>query len=280
MPIRKSLAKIKGRIFNRGKNVEWFYSKVLRKAIVLKSKDGFLFEFQPENSFARHINRNRFTDDKSVLEYIKRNVKQGDTCFDIGACFGVVTLCMAQSAGETGQVFSFEAEKKNFLNLRRNLELNHFKNTKAFNKGVYSNENGFELSVFSKEAYGIHAVKNAYEKGEHIQKVETICLDNFCTLEGIGQIDLIKIDVEGVEPEILKGSIRLLRSHAIKKIIFEVSELSLNKYGYTIEKLTGLLTENDYSIWEINEDGSLTGPMQVYPKTNFANWVALAPGIN
>lgn len=279
MPIKESLARIKGRVFNRGKHVEWLYGRILRKAIVLKSRDGFLFEFQPENSFARHINRKGFTDDQRVLDYVKLAVKPGDTCFDVGACFGVVTLAMAKYAGDKGRVFSFEAECKNYLNLKRNLEINGMGNATAYNMGVYSNDTGFELNVRSKEQYGDHAVRSAGEGGASVQRVDTVSLDGFCSREKIDRIDLVKIDVEGVEPEILEGSARLLKGHAIKRAVFEVSEGLLNNYGHSIEKLVSMFTGSGYNIRKLNDDGTLSGPMKDFPKTNFDNWVALAPGI-
>ena len=46
-------------------------------------------------------------------------------------------------------------------------------------------------------------------------------LDDYCGREDIGQIDLVKIDVEGHELSVLKGSTRMLSQGRIKRIQFE-----------------------------------------------------------
>ena len=277
MHIRSSIKRINNLIFNHGKHVEWLYRMILKRPIILKSKDGFQFQFSSSDSFARHINRKGFTDDESVLSYIRTSLHAGDICFDVGACFGVVTLPMARLVGNNGHVYSFEAEQNNYSNLSRNIKLNNLYNVTPCNKGVFSSENGFELNVHKKEEYGDHAMRL---QSENIlfdsQMVETVTLDSFCDANNIKYIDLLKIDVEGLEVEVLNGGKKLLMSNSIKRIIFEVSERLLNNYGRTINDLVSVFIEYGYTIHMINNDGSLGTQMTEFPDTDFDNWVAVS----
>jgi FkbM family methyltransferase len=55
-----------------------------------------------------------------------------------------------------------------------------------------------------------------------ILKVKTDTIDNFCSLNKINKIDLLKIDSEGHEEFILKGSIKMLKKRKIKTIYLEI----------------------------------------------------------
>jgi FkbM family methyltransferase len=42
------------------------------------------------------------------MDYLRENVRPGQTCFNIGANAGVYTMCLAQWVGPDGHVFAFE----------------------------------------------------------------------------------------------------------------------------------------------------------------------------
>lgn len=85
-------------------------------------------------------------------------------------------------------------------------------------------------------------------KGFKILKVKTNTIDNFCIKNKITKIDILKIDVEGSELEVLKGSKKILnQTHLIQL------EIHQNKKNFVkIEKkITTLL--KDYNFKKIKE---------------------------
>jgi hypothetical protein len=50
-----------------------------------------------------------------------------------------------------------------------------------------------------------------------------LTLDQFARSRGISEIGLLKVDVEGYEPEVFLGATGLLRRRAIKVLVFEFS---------------------------------------------------------
>lgn len=56
---------------------------------------------------------------------------------------------------------------------------------------------------------------------EHDEDVQVSTLDAFCAVEGISRIDLLKIDVEGLEFAVLTGAKKLIDASAINAIQFE-----------------------------------------------------------
>ncbi len=56
--------------------------------------------------------------------------------------------------------------------------------------------------------------------------VTTLRLDDYCREQGIGRIDLLKIDTEGNELAVLRGAERLLRAGAIDRVQLEFTEIN------------------------------------------------------
>jgi FkbM family methyltransferase len=55
------------------------------------------------------------------------------------------------------------------------------------------------------------------------EKVQTVCLDHFCTCHTINKIDLLKIDIQGHEYAALQGAEQLIRTGRIGTIFMELN---------------------------------------------------------
>jgi len=85
--------------------------------------------------------------------------------------------------------------------------------------------------------------------GEDVEQKIVNCttLDEICKNRSIEMIDYLKIDTEGAELNILKGSINMIQKHKIKYIQFEFGGCALEA-GYTFNDIEILLKNNDYII--------------------------------
>ncbi|MFH1325755.1 MAG: FkbM family methyltransferase [archaeon] len=168
-------------------------------------------------------------------------IKKG-VMMDIGANCGMFTIPTAKMLGKNGRVISIEPDKKNIKLLKKNVGLNNLKNVDVIEKGVFSKK-GKMTFYLDDIGTGGHSLLKSEVKKKEIISVDTI--DNTLSKLKINHVDLIKIDVEGVEIEAFKGAKKILKkSHP--KIIFEaLSEHKreeiykfLNQYGYKIKKIT------------------------------------------
>lgn len=107
-------------------------------------------------------------------------------------------------------------------------------------------------------------------KGFKILKVKTNTIDNFCKKNKIIKIDILKIDVEGSELEILKGSKKILnKTHLIQLEIYQ------NKKNFIkIEKkITKLLKKLNFykirekKIWSVSLFSNLIGKDVLFIKS-------------
>ena len=107
-------------------------------------------------------------------------------------------------------------------------------------------------------------------KGFKILKVKTNTIDNFCKNNKIVKIDILKIDVEGSELEVLKGSKKILnKTHLIQLEIYQ------NKKNFIkIEKkITKLLKKYNFykirekKIWSVSLFSNLIGKDVLFIKS-------------
>lgn len=135
--------------------------------------------FQPEVFFFK--NGLRFIDVKIVKFYL-----DGRSVIDGGACTGDSAL-MFSEFDCVDKVYSFEPIKNSFLNLKNTLELNHCRKAEAVNKGLG----------------GI--VGDSVILGE---TCKIVTIDSFSQNKKIG---CIKLDIEGLELETVKGAIETIK---------------------------------------------------------------------
>jgi len=136
--------------------------------------------------------------------------------FDVGANIGTISIWLSKMF-KTGHVYSFEAQRQIFYQLAGNISINNLYNIDVFNLAVGS-ENGYinvkEPNYFINNDFGIFSLIE--EKLPTTNKnlvVPLITLDTFVKEYEIPKVDLLKIDVEGMDINVLKGSINILEKY-------------------------------------------------------------------
>jgi len=140
----------------------------------------------------------------------RRNGNDDYTVFDVGTNFGYLSLVWANSVCENGKVYSFEPHPnlyKSFINSINSNQLND--RIVPENVAIGNYEGTLDINLVSTTA-NINAINDKNQKTKS-KKVDIITLDNYVEKNDINKCDLIKIDVDGIELEILKGSEKMIR---------------------------------------------------------------------
>lgn len=136
------------------------------------------------------------------LSFMRQILKKGDTVFDIGANIGNHSMFFSQQVGNTGKVYSFEPQPQLFYMLCGNLALNSITNVMPFNKGA-GKEDGYlwmpNVDYSLKSNFGGLSLQTKQEG----LRIPITTLDCFIDID---RVDLIKIDVEGMEHEVVSGA--------------------------------------------------------------------------
>ena len=149
------------------------------------------------------------------ITFCGRFLQAGDTVADVGAYIGTHSLAFAERVGPTGKVHSFEAQPASFALLAHNLAVAgravHATavNAAVANAPAVSSVPLDEIDITAPRSYGSAAIGGAF--GERPQvSVPTATLDAL----NLTSCALVKIDVEGMEDQVLQGAERLLTSCA------------------------------------------------------------------
>lgn len=124
-------------------------------------------------------------------------INEGDVVLDIGAYVGTFSLQFSELVGPKGSVFCFEAVKENYNLLNRNTAKKE--NVKTFNIAV-GNKIDVGWSILNKLNNG--ASKVSGKPFIHSSKTDIHMIDDYC----FPNVHLLKIDVEGMEYDVLCGA--------------------------------------------------------------------------
>lgn len=142
-----------------------------------------------------------------MLEDIRSRTTQGGAIIDIGANIGNHTIYFAMFC-KAEKIYAFEPQESIFKVLNENIKENKVKDkVKTFNVGLGSKKSHASLGTVDPRNTGTTKLK----EDEH-GAVEILPLDEVLTNEH-GKISTIKIDVEGMEIEVLRGASKVLKEH-------------------------------------------------------------------
>ncbi|MEL6299158.1 MAG: FkbM family methyltransferase [Pseudomonadota bacterium] len=151
---------------------------------------------------------------------ISSRVTPGDTVIDAGANIGAVSVFLAKQVGARGRVLAVEMLPATAACLRHNLSLNGLQNVSVIERAL-ADQSGLHVKAEVTEGvFGQARLSHAgdpTERASQIVEVATTTLDELAA--EVGQIALIKIDIEGAEPLAFAGGAEMLKR--TKAAIFE-----------------------------------------------------------
>ena len=155
-----------------------------------------------EPEFGRHIAQHGSWE-PHIMAILERHLKPGDTYVDIGANVGVMAFTAAAAVGPAGRVLAFEPHPDNVRNFLAGVAVNGFDNVTL---------HGFALSD-SQSVFSLIGTSNGYLMPGGQTVFQTVALPGDPILADLPRLDFLKIDIEGHEPQALKGLDRTLRKH-------------------------------------------------------------------
>jgi FkbM family methyltransferase len=169
-------------------------------------------------------NTEPYNGEDAVRSVILTKAKKGDVIFDIGANTGEWTESLLQSGGGDAAltVHCFEPCEGTFVLLSTRLTDYSRSGACRLNRKAVSNTNGAASLGVRGTGRGDNSFHNA--EAVPIEPVELITMVSYCEQNAIGEILLAKIDTEGHDLEVLRGSIELMRQRRIICLQFEYNQ--------------------------------------------------------
>ena len=240
---------------------KFFKKFLLRKDIHYKIKEKFSF-------FIRRNFKDAFKDQKQLLNKLDDII-----IFDVGSHTGN-TVNRYRSVFPNSQIFAFEPTESSYKKL-----INQFDNDKKINVSLLGLSNKVDkMTFYLSESDNLNSFKEPNERAwgfekEEITHVNTNTIDNFCDIHNIKHIDILKLDVQGSELDILKGSQLFLSESKIGLIYLEWQVVPLYKGHSRYFKIGEYLERYGYeffNLYNINEatSGQLRWGDSIYINTN------------
>jgi FkbM family methyltransferase len=179
-----------------------------------------------------------------LVELLRQVLDPAMTFVDVGAQVGYFSATAAALVGPAGAVHSFEPDPDCFSLLHRNAQAYPW--VRVHNSAVadFTGEASFYRSPKRGESGWGTMFDEDGERAKIGIGVRT--LDSWMTAEGIGKIDVVKIDVEGAEYRVLAGARRAI-ARTRPMMWVEANEVCLSRDGKSVRSLLRLLAEWDYA---------------------------------
>jgi FkbM family methyltransferase len=146
------------------------------------------------------------------IRFVRRALRAGMRAVDVGAAYGVYTIAMAKAVGAEGRVWAFEPTARTAEFLEFNLRLNGLAHAKVLPLALSDQCRRVSFSV--SPDIETNAVRRTASTAGQTVEVDAITLDEAAARHDWGDIDFLKLDVEGHELEAIAGGQRFLRERS------------------------------------------------------------------
>jgi len=215
------------------------------------------------------------------LHFMQQSLPQCHTVFDVGANVGHwATLALAINSQVN--IHCFEPSPVTYQQLTSNC---FPQNVTCNNFGLSSVPSEADLFVFEAGA-GINSLYKRRGLQSFGLKTQTLkerikldTIDCYCDNRSIKGIDFLKIDVEGHELEVFKGSLRMLQSERVNIIQFEYGGCNIDA-RVLLKDIFDLFAPLNYSFFKILPKELRPVPIydQRFENFQYQNWAVVRNG--
>lgn len=233
-------------------------SSSLKESIKLTTNMPLSLDIKVVVDGLRDYKRAQFSNkERQTCEWIEKYYEKGDTIYDVGANIGAVSLISAKHLEKECLVYAFEPLPTTYAMLFKNVMINNCSKVIVPLNIALSDKveiNQFNLTSTQSGTSGHSITKAGIIPRDFNNRltVFTQTLDNLIDTYDIKKPNHIKIDVDGIDYEVLLGGEKnVLNNPALKTILIEknskenkVREL-VKKYGFVEHEFKGYKSRFD-----------------------------------
>jgi len=196
-----------------------------------------------------------------LVRYICEALPENGVFVDVGANVGFISQQVARRFPKV-RVFAFEPNPRIYPILQKNLKA--FPQCESFHVGLGAKEGTLEFFHGAESCVGSFVPEytsrhpSNQQRGQ-VAKSQVQVTTGDAALARVGTIDVMKMDVEGYEPEVLRGMSKLLAAGVIKTLFFEFCPIAQKMAHSQPEEILNLLIRSGYAIYEL--EGENTGAL-------------------
>ena len=155
--------------------------------------------------------------ERPLLKWLSQNVKADETWLDVGSHYGYVAMAMSELVGTSGRVFAFEPMLRTAGYVQLTRQINNLSQLIVVPFGIAAPDTLAIESLSTTRGM----IDSTIDQGDWRELFYVACLDwlwpKICGRNA--RIDGVKIDVQGMEIEAVRGMQSLLQTYQPKLII-------------------------------------------------------------
>ncbi len=209
-------------------------------------------------------------------KFINAFLERGDIFVDVGANIGLYTLIGSNCVGKNGHVFAFEPTSMSYHRLLKNIELGSNGNVTALQVALSDTTHQAKLTV-SLDGYDAWNSLASPSAGTHFSEevVECDTWDSFAQSNGlVGNVNLMKIDVEGWEAKVLTGASECLSRDDAPVLMVEFTDENANGAGTNCKNLFLHLTSLGFKVFKYDAEFNRLIPESIRDFYGYVNLIA------
>jgi len=227
-------------------------------AALRRAGPGVHFECDLRNGLAREVFfTGQYEPQETLL--LESLLDPGDAFVDVGAHWGYFSLLAAGRVGPAGRVLSVEADPRIHAILARNRALNPgLRHWDTVHVAAAEGAGEVELEGFPEQGdnWGISRIGARLSDGAPRFRVQTASVDGLLSEHGLGEVALLKMDIEGAEWLALRGMDGGLRAGRYRRLLLELHPEGVAGLGGSLEALTRMLRDAGYRGLSIRHDAA------------------------
>jgi len=225
----------------------WIRWESFRKPPFSRNYYGYKCAYWPGDTLIYQLNKGYSYERDTIASAIK-DLPTDAVIFDIGSNIGLIALALARQIPNS-QIYCFEPSPHAYGCLTQTVNQNKLDQRIRLNNIALSDQLGeVEFFIHGKTAASGDGLKDTGRAGAaKVIRVPATTLDSFVEKNGIGRLDLLKIDTEGAELYIFRGAIAVINKFR-PRIIFEASPLNVKAYGITVNDVYDFVMSLNYFI--------------------------------
>lgn len=199
-------------------------------------------------------------------KFVKNIVKKGDNILVLGANIGYWTCLLAELVGNTGRVFAFEPSPYNFEFLKKNVDVNGYRNVTLEQKAVA--DKNYKTLLYLSDTTMDNRIYDTHKNRKSVE-VEVIRLDDYFKNLDVS-IDFVKSNIQGADFAAIQGMSELLKKSRNVKLIVEFQPITDEEFGYDTKEFIEFLENEGFKFYDIKWFYKKLKPLQASMLKNCA----------
>jgi FkbM family methyltransferase len=175
-------------------------------------------------------------------------LRPDDIVVDVGANIGLYAVAAAAHLGEAGRLLVFEPNEDAFLLLEQNVAAVKGGCIPELERRAVGSGVGIATFHCMRDSAYSGLVDTGREPAVRAVEVPVTTLDTEVDARGLARVDLLKIDVEGFEPEVLAGAKRLFAREDAPIVLVEIARENLEARGLRQVEVIEALERTGYEV--------------------------------